>query len=253
MNGTAAATHVAWFQTVFQVVFQETGLKAGATWWVNLSGNLNASSSTNSLSVNEPNGTFSYDVGTTDKTYASAGTPKRLGRTTANPATFSDGAISSCSMNQRFRSVEPSLSPTPASSKYQIVITGARTCRNSRRGYSPSTHWTAASTSIFAEMCASYELWFIEHQYEAVDWVDQDDDKREELNELVLEGGRYEEPVIYEHRKDIERMFKRGRRCRPGWLPTGAHGGGYRLRGISAVTWDGVMEEIAERRCNSGI
>ena len=27
----------------------------------------------------------------------------------------------------------------------------------------------------------------------------------------------------------------------------------YRLRGIQAVTWDGVMEEIAELCCNSGI
>ena len=57
------------------------------------------------------------------------------------------------------------------------------------------------------ELCASYELWFIEHQYEPTDEVDQDDDKREELNELILEGGRYEEQVIYEHRKDIDPMF----------------------------------------------
>ena len=75
----------------------------------------------------------------------------------------------------------------------------------------------ALTTSIFAvyaldrrrhfhlcELCASYELWFIEHQYEPVDSLDQDDDKRQELNELILEGGRYEEPVIYEHRKDID-------------------------------------------------
>ena len=30
------------------------------------------------------------------------------------------------------------------------------------------------------------ELWFIEHQYEPVDGVDEDEDKREELNELIL-------------------------------------------------------------------
>ena len=103
------------------------------------------------------------------------------------------------------------------------------------------------------ELCVSYELWFIEHQYEPVDWVDEDDDKREELHEIILEGGRYEEQVIYEHRKDIDPMFKRGRRCRPGCLPKSDHGGGYRLRGIRAVTWDGVMEEIFEARCNSHI
>ena len=97
------------------------------------------------------------------------------------------------------------------------------------------------------EMCASYELWFIEHQYEA---VDRDD---EELHELILEGGRYEEPVIYEHCCDIEPMFGRGRRCQPGWLPTSDRGSGYRAWGLSAVTWDGVMEEIMEIRCNTTI
>lgn len=97
----------------------------------------------------------------------------------------------------------------------------------------------------------SYELWFIEHQYEPVESLD--DDKREELHELILEGAQYETQVIYEHRKDIEPMFSRGRRCRPGWLPTSDRGGGYRLRGLRAVTWDGVMEEIFEARCNSDI
>jgi hypothetical protein len=103
------------------------------------------------------------------------------------------------------------------------------------------------------EMCASYELWFIEHQYEPVDGVDQDDDKREELNELILEGGRCEEQIVYEHRSDIDRMFGRGGRCRPGCLPKGDRGGGYRLRGLRSVTWDGIMEEIFEARCNSDI
>jgi hypothetical protein len=103
------------------------------------------------------------------------------------------------------------------------------------------------------ELCASYELHFVEHQYQAVDWVDQDDDKREELNELILDGGRYEEPVIYEHRMDIDPMFGRGRRCRPGWLPRQDRGGGYRLRGLRSVTWDSIMEEIGELLCNSYI
>ena len=103
------------------------------------------------------------------------------------------------------------------------------------------------------EICASYELWFIEHQYKPTDEVDQDDDKREELHELILDGGRYEEPVIYEHRCDIEPMFGRGRRCRPGWLPRQDRGGGYRVRGLRSVTWDGVMEELLESRCNSDL
>jgi hypothetical protein len=103
------------------------------------------------------------------------------------------------------------------------------------------------------ELCASYELWFIEHQYEPTEEVDQDDDKREELYELILDGSRYEEQVIYEHRKGIDPMFLRGRRCRPGWLPRQDRGGGYRVRGLRAVTWDGIMEELFESRCNSDL
>jgi len=103
------------------------------------------------------------------------------------------------------------------------------------------------------ELCASYELWFIEHQYEPTEDVDQDDDKREELNELILDGSRCEEQVVYEHRFDIDPLFGRGRRCRPGCLPKGDRGGGYRVRGLRSVTFDGVMEEIRELLCNSYI
>ena len=103
------------------------------------------------------------------------------------------------------------------------------------------------------EMCASYELWFIEHQFEATDDVDQDDDKRDELHELILDGSRYEEQVVYEHRKDIDPMFVRSRRCRPGWLPSHNNGGGYRVRGLRSVTWDGIMEELFESCCNSDL
>lgn len=100
------------------------------------------------------------------------------------------------------------------------------------------------------EFCASYELWFIESQYEETDEVAEDEDKREELNETILGGDRDTEPVSYFHVKDIDPLFLRGRRCRPGWLPKGNEGGGYRVRGLRSVTWDGVWEEINEARCN---
>ena len=99
------------------------------------------------------------------------------------------------------------------------------------------------------EMCASYELWFLETQYEEAGLVKDTD----ELNEMILEGDGQTEPVTYMHVCDIEPKFGRGRRCRPGRLPQNDHGGGYRLRGINSVTWEGVMEEIAELRCNSDI
>jgi len=99
------------------------------------------------------------------------------------------------------------------------------------------------------EMCASYELWFLETQYEEADSV-EDSDK---LNEMILEGDSQTEQVSYMHVCDIEPLFRRGRRCHPGRLPKNNHGGGYRLRGMTSVTWDGVMEEIGELRCNGNV
>jgi len=99
------------------------------------------------------------------------------------------------------------------------------------------------------ELCASYELWFIETQYEEAGLV-EDSDK---LNEMILEGDGQTEQVSYMHVCDIEPLFRRGRHCRSGRLPKNNHSGGYRLRGMTSVTWDGVMEEIAELRCNGGI
>ena len=101
------------------------------------------------------------------------------------------------------------------------------------------------------EFCASYELWFLETQYEDTDEVAEDEYKRDDLHEMILAGDRDTEPVSYMHRKEIDPLFLRGRRVRPGWLPTNDKGGGYRVRGITAVTWDGVMDEINEWRCNS--
>ena len=104
------------------------------------------------------------------------------------------------------------------------------------------------------EMCASYELWFLETQYEETEEVAADEEKRDELNGMILDGDVQTEFVTYWHVSDIEPLFGRNRRCRPGCLPRKkSGGGGYRLRGLTAVTWDAVLEEIAELRCNGGI
>jgi len=101
------------------------------------------------------------------------------------------------------------------------------------------------------EFCASYELWFLETQYVDTDEVADDEYKRDELHEMILAGDRDTNPISYMHRKEIDPLFLRGRRVRPGWLPTNNKGGGYRVRGIRSVTWNGVMDEINEGRCNS--
>jgi hypothetical protein len=103
------------------------------------------------------------------------------------------------------------------------------------------------------EFCASYELWFIETQYEETDESAEDEYKRDELFQMISAGDGQTERVTYMHRKNIDPLFLRDRRCRSGWLPKSDDGGGYRLRDLVSVTWDGVMEEIAEALCNSSI
>ena len=103
------------------------------------------------------------------------------------------------------------------------------------------------------EFPASYELWFLETQYEETPKVAADEAKRDELNQMVLDGDVQTDRVTYWHIADIDPLFRRNRRCRPGWLPRSGRGGGFRLRGLTAVTWDGVMEEIGEMRCNGGV
>ena len=103
------------------------------------------------------------------------------------------------------------------------------------------------------EFAASYELWFLETQYEETDEVAADEEQRDKLNGMILDGDVQTDRVTYWHVADIEPMFGKNRRCRPGWLPRNNHGGGFRLRGMTAITWDAVLEEIAELRCNGGI
>jgi YVTN family beta-propeller protein len=54
----------------YSVTFTETGLPSGTTWYVNLTNGQSFSSTTSTISFSEPNGTYSYTIATTDKTYS---------------------------------------------------------------------------------------------------------------------------------------------------------------------------------------
>jgi YVTN family beta-propeller protein len=75
-------TETANFIELYQVMFVETGLPSGTTWYVNLSNGQSFSSTTNTITFNEPNGTYSYTIATVNKIYAlspSSGTFKVSG------------------------------------------------------------------------------------------------------------------------------------------------------------------------------
>ncbi len=68
MNGPI--TEQANFNELFQVTFTENSLPPGTTWYVNLSNGQAYSSTTNTISFNEPNGTYSYTIATGNKDYS---------------------------------------------------------------------------------------------------------------------------------------------------------------------------------------
>ncbi len=54
---------------IYSVTFTETGLPSGTKWFVNLTTGISYSTSSNTISLLEPNGTYSYSVSTGDKEY----------------------------------------------------------------------------------------------------------------------------------------------------------------------------------------
>jgi YVTN family beta-propeller protein len=73
VNGTAISQTISWLRTTYRVAIAETGLPSGTEWWANVSGEILATSNETTLSFSVPNGTYSFLVATTDKTYASPG------------------------------------------------------------------------------------------------------------------------------------------------------------------------------------
>ncbi len=53
----------------YPVTFTETSLPSGTAWYVNITGGASHSSTTSTITFNEPNGTYSYTVATGDKKY----------------------------------------------------------------------------------------------------------------------------------------------------------------------------------------
>ncbi|MFP3257212.1 MAG: hypothetical protein RXO36_05390, partial [Candidatus Nanopusillus acidilobi] len=54
----------------YPVAFTETGLPTGTLWYVNLSNGQSFSSTTNTITFPEPNGTYSYTIATVNKSYS---------------------------------------------------------------------------------------------------------------------------------------------------------------------------------------
>lgn len=64
VNGSSLEVSVVYTPTLYAVTFEETGLGAGVTWYVTVNG-LTVSSTSSTISFNEPNGSYSYRANAT--------------------------------------------------------------------------------------------------------------------------------------------------------------------------------------------
>ena len=93
VNGASLTEGVTFSELKYQVTFTETGLPSGTIWYLNISGQpssgpINAGSA---FTINLPNGTYSYTLGSTDKTYAANTAEFTVnGNSTPETATFSE-------------------------------------------------------------------------------------------------------------------------------------------------------------------
>ncbi|MBX8644839.1 MAG: thermopsin family protease [Thermoplasmata archaeon] len=66
-------TETAYFGRVYNVTFTESSLPSGAEWFVNLSNGQSFNGSTTTITFNEANGTYSFSIATTNKSWFSGG------------------------------------------------------------------------------------------------------------------------------------------------------------------------------------
>jgi len=96
VNGANVSQSITFSLVTYTVTFTESGLPTGTTWYVNLSNGKTFSSSTNTISFSEPNGTYLYTVATVNKNYApspSSGTFTVNGANVQVSITFSFGTF----------------------------------------------------------------------------------------------------------------------------------------------------------------
>jgi len=89
VNGAAAPKSMTFNLVTYAVTFTETGLPSGTEWWVNGTVLGSQSSTTATIMVNEPNGTYTYMVGSADPSWAAPGGPFTVvGGPVSKPVTF---------------------------------------------------------------------------------------------------------------------------------------------------------------------
>jgi YVTN family beta-propeller protein len=73
VDGGPVNVSISWLRVTYPVQYTEVGLPAGDGWWVNLTGSASVYSTSASLTLPAPNGSYVYTVAPADKSYRSTG------------------------------------------------------------------------------------------------------------------------------------------------------------------------------------
>jgi hypothetical protein len=112
VNGSGTSATIRWSQITYSVIFTETGLPSGTNWYLNLSGpseEVSLEINTSIANVILPNGTYLYNVATTDTGYA------------PNPTNFSF-KVSGGDMSEHVTFSLTAPQPTPAKGQGNGVL-----------------------------------------------------------------------------------------------------------------------------------
>jgi len=123
-NVNQVITFTANVTKVYTVTFTESGLPSGTIWYVNLSNGHAFSSATNTITFNEPNGTYSYIISTVNKIYSPN---PSSGAFTVNGASVSESiTFSEVSYNVTFTE-----SGLPTGATWNVTLNGVLLSRSS--------------------------------------------------------------------------------------------------------------------------
>ena len=92
VNGNTLTEPITFSKVTYSTTFKETGLPSGTVWYVMLSNGMSAFSLNNTVSFDLTNGSYSYNIGTSDHTYspsAYSGNVTVNGKPVSEPITFS--------------------------------------------------------------------------------------------------------------------------------------------------------------------
>jgi|HubBroStandDraft_1064217.scaffolds.fasta_scaffold00752_2 YVTN family beta-propeller protein len=146
MNGTTAFVNVTFTEATFGVMSTETGLPAGATWYLNVTGQPSVPSIAQTAMIDLPNGTYAYGLATGDNQYQPI--PATGGFTVEGTAVFEYFKFSPVVFGLNFTET-----PLPQGTNWSIELVGSASAiilESSLGSASPvtETRWSDGASTI---------------------------------------------------------------------------------------------------------